>query len=78
MMDVNMFHHMVLSPDGTLVREKFEWRHSGDPEVKALATENIPGENVTQDNRGLKLVQASTGLDHFSFQFQYPSEQPGA
>ncbi|PQE04469.1 hypothetical protein CJF31_00007282 [Rutstroemia sp. NJR-2017a BVV2] len=61
MKDVHMFQHMILSIDGTLAREKFEWRHSGDSEVKAFATENIPGENITQDNRGLKLVRVSTG-----------------
>ena len=43
------------------MREKFEWRHSGDPEVEALATENHPGENITQEKQGLKLVRASTG-----------------
>lgn len=47
--------------DGALVREKFQWRHSGDAEVRALATENLPGENITQENRGLKLVRDSTG-----------------
>jgi hypothetical protein len=55
------FYHTVLSPDETLTREKFEWRHSGDPEVKALATENHPGENISQQDRGLKLVRASSG-----------------
>jgi len=61
LVDLHSFHHMVPSPDGTLVREKFEWRHSGDPEVKALATENLPGENISQQDRGLKLVRVSTG-----------------
>ena len=59
--DVHTFYHMVPSRNGTLEREKFEWRHSGDPEVKALATENLPGENISRQDRGLKLVQASTG-----------------
>jgi hypothetical protein len=59
--DVHTFYHTVPIGDGTLVREKFEWRHSGEPEVKALATENHPGENITQEKRGLKLVRASTG-----------------
>lgn len=61
MSDVHKFYHTVRSPDGTLAKEKFEWRHSSDPEVKALATENHPGENITQDNKGLKLVRDSTG-----------------
>ncbi|KAM3071388.1 hypothetical protein ACMFMG_008983 [Clarireedia jacksonii] len=61
MKDVNICHHMILSSDGKLAREKFEWKHSSDSEVKAFATENIPGENITQENRGLKPVQASTG-----------------
>ncbi|PQE24891.1 hypothetical protein CJF32_00007249 [Rutstroemia sp. NJR-2017a WRK4] len=61
MKDVHVFQHMIMSTGGTLAREKFEWRHSGDPEVKAFATENIPGENITQENRGLKLVRVSTG-----------------
>lgn len=59
--DVHTFYHMSPTSDGTLVREKFEWRHSGDPDVEALATENHPGENITQERRGLKLVRASTG-----------------
>jgi hypothetical protein len=59
--DVHAFYHKRLSPDGRLTREKFEWRHSGDPEVKALATENLPGENISQQDRGLKLVVASNG-----------------
>ena len=59
--DVHTLYHMVPSADGTLVRERFEWKHSGDPEVKALATENHPGENITQEKRGLKLCRASTG-----------------
>jgi hypothetical protein len=58
--DVHMFYHMTLSEDGTLVREKFEWKHSGEPEVEALATENHPGENISQERRGLKLSRAST------------------
>jgi hypothetical protein len=45
--DVHTFYHMVLFADGTLGREKFAWRHSGDPEEKALATENRPGENIS-------------------------------
>jgi hypothetical protein len=59
--DVHTFYHKVPSSDGTRAREKFEWRHSGDPELEALATENHPGENITQEKRGLKLVRASTG-----------------
>jgi hypothetical protein len=78
MKDVHMFQHKILSPDGTIAQEKFEWRHSGDSEVKAFATENIPGENITQDNRGLKLVRVSTGLETFLLRFQPPPERPGA
>lgn len=59
--DVHSFYHSVLSSDGSSTREKFEWRHSGDPEVKALATENHPGEDISQQDRGLKLVKASSG-----------------
>lgn len=59
--DVHTFYYMVSSNNGTIIREKFEWKHSGDPEVEALATENRPGENITQEKRGLKLVRTSTG-----------------
>jgi hypothetical protein len=59
--DVHTFYHTIAIRDGTLVWEKFEWRHSGEPEVEALATENHPGENITQEKRGLKLVRVSTG-----------------
>jgi hypothetical protein len=59
--DVHTFYHTIAIRDGTLVREKFEWRHSGEPEVEALATENHPGENITQEKLGLKLVRVSTG-----------------
>ena len=41
--------------------KSFEWRHSGDPEVAALAMENLPGEDITQEARGLKLMRVSTG-----------------
>lgn len=59
--DIHQFCHKIPSADGTLHQEKFEWRHSGEPEVKALAEENIPGENITQESRGLKLVRVSNG-----------------
>lgn len=62
MKDMNVFHYRVRTSDGTLTSEKFEWKHSGDPEVQAFATENIPGENISQEKRGLKLVRVSTGL----------------
>jgi hypothetical protein len=38
---------MVPFANGTLGQEKFAWRQSGDPEVKALAIENRPGENIS-------------------------------
>jgi hypothetical protein len=59
--DVHTFYHPVSGVDGTLIRENFEWRHSGEPEVETLAKENHPGENITQEKRGLKLVRVSTG-----------------
>jgi hypothetical protein len=60
--DVHTFHYPVPSKDGySTVEEKFEWRHRGDPEVKVLATENVPGQNYSQETRGLKLVRVSTG-----------------
>ena len=59
--DVHRFEYPVPSKDGYgTVKEKFEWRHSGDPEVKALVTENLPGQNYSQETRGLKLVRVST------------------
>jgi len=53
------FYHFFLSRDGLQVREKYEWRHSGDLEVSALAKENISGEDISQQSRGLKLVHIS-------------------
>jgi hypothetical protein len=58
--DVHTLYHMVPSADGSLSRETFERRHSGDPEVRALAIENLPGENISQQDRGLKLMRVST------------------
>jgi hypothetical protein len=57
--DVHTFSLDVPSSDGTL-RERFEWRHSGGPEVKALATDNVGKENYSGDDRGLKLVSVRT------------------
>jgi len=57
--DNHYFYHFFLSTNGLQVREKYEWRHSGDPDVSALAKEDISGENISQQSRGLKLVRIS-------------------
>lgn len=60
--DVHTFRHRVQTSDGKPAQlESFEWRHSGDPEVAALAMENLPGEDITQEARGLKLMRVSIG-----------------
>jgi len=58
---LHTFYHVLPLKDGIQAREKYEWKHSGDDEVRALATENLPGENISQQNRGIKLVRVSTG-----------------
>jgi hypothetical protein len=58
---LHSFYHVLPTVNGIQTREKYEWRFSGDPEVKKLATENLPGENISQQSRGLKLVRISTG-----------------
>lgn len=57
--DIHAFSLDVPSAEGTL-KERFEWRHSGSPEVKTLATENVGKENYSGDDRGLKLVNVRT------------------
>jgi hypothetical protein len=59
--DTHSFNLNMPSTDGAEAREIFEWRHSGDPEVKALATDDVGNENYCQNDRGLKLVNVRTG-----------------
>jgi len=59
--DTHPFYLKIPSMDEPPIGERFEWRHSGDPEVKALATDNVVKENCCQNDRGLKLVNARTG-----------------
>jgi hypothetical protein len=59
--DVRAFSVKRLSNDGTYVTEKFAWKHSGDPEVRALATENVNDENYARNDRGQKLMNLTTG-----------------
>jgi hypothetical protein len=55
------FYHVLAPKDGIEYREKYEWKFSADPRLKALANENHPGEDINQQHRGLKLVRVSTG-----------------
>jgi hypothetical protein len=59
--DVHAFSVKRLSNDGTYATEKFAWKHSGDPEVRALATENVNDENYARNDRGQKLMNLTTG-----------------
>jgi len=58
--DLHTFYHILPEANGLWSREKYEWKHSGEPEVTQLATENLPGENISQQNRGVKLIRAAT------------------
>ena len=57
---LHTFYRIFPAKDGIQTREKYEWKHSGDDEVRALATENLPGENISQQERGIKLVRSSS------------------
>jgi hypothetical protein len=59
--DTHSFYLEIPSTDGPPIGERIEWRHSGTPEVKALATDNVDKENDCQTDRGLKLVNVRTG-----------------
>jgi hypothetical protein len=57
--NVYSFAFDVPAEEGT-IREIFEWRQSGGPEVRALAAHSVRKESYSRDDRGLKLVNART------------------
>ncbi|KAH6667676.1 hypothetical protein B0J14DRAFT_169452 [Halenospora varia] len=59
--DVHFFYQNITDSSGSIIRKNFEWRHSGGPEAKALATDNVGEEDYCQVKRGLKLMDVATG-----------------
>ncbi|CZR68280.1 uncharacterized protein PAC_18179 [Phialocephala subalpina] len=59
--DVHFFYQNITNSSGSIIRKNFEWRHSGGPEAKALATDNVGGEDYSQVKTGLKLMDVATG-----------------